>query len=164
MLLHQKADHLNVVEAPKTQREKHMAKSHISPNRATDKTIRAIDRKREHERRKMFHFAKEHAETLAKKVVQRLIDRNIIEVTATQKISESIEKQLQQIGGIEEFDFQMKIAPVRTLAQDPNMVSLYLTQYVIEDLIDHPDVNDVFGDDLDIYRAIDSIMRVLRPQ
>ena len=58
----------------------------------------------------------------------------------------------------------MKIAPIRTLVQDPNIVSLYLTQYVVEDLIDHPDVHDVFGDDRDVYRAIDSVLRVLREQ
>ena len=45
-----------------------MAKAHISANRATDKTIRAIDRKREQERRKMFHQAKDNAEALAAKI------------------------------------------------------------------------------------------------
>lgn len=112
----------------------------------------------------MFHHAKEHADVLAKKLVQRLIDRKIIEVTSVDNIRDSIEKQLRHLSSIDEFDFQMKIAPIRTLAQDPNMVSLYITQYVIEDLIDHPDMNDIFGEDLEIYRAVDSIMRVLRPQ
>jgi hypothetical protein len=42
-------------------------------------------------------------------------------------------------------------------------ISLFLTQYIIEDLIDHPKVQDVFGDDLDIYRAVDSILNKLRP-
>ncbi len=141
-----------------------MAKSHISPNRTTEKTIRAIDRKREQERRRMFHHAKEHAAPLATKVVQRLIERNIIDVTSITNITEAVENQLRLLASMEDFDFQLKVAPIRTLAQDPNMVSLYLTQYTIEDLIDHPNVNDVFGDDLDVYRAIDSVMRVLRPQ
>ena len=47
--------------------------------------------------------------------------------------------------------------------QDPNVVSLYFTQYVVEDLINHPDLQDVFGVDLDVYRAVDSVFRVLRP-
>ena len=141
-----------------------MAKAHISPNRATDRTIRAIDRKREQERKKMFQFARDHAQTLATKVVQRLIDAKIIEVTSVDNIQETFDKQLKKMGSIDEFDFQMKIAPIRSLAQDPNMVSLYLTQYIIEDLIDHPDLNDVFGEDIDIYRAVDSVMKVLRPQ
>ena len=42
-----------------------MAKIHISPNRTTDKTIRAIDRKREQERKQMFTHAKENAEAIA---------------------------------------------------------------------------------------------------
>lgn len=139
-----------------------MAKVHISANRATDKTIRAIDRKREQERRKMFHQAKENAEALAAKLVQRLIDKEIIETTSVQPIRECFEEQLKQLSYIDDFDLQMKVAPVRTLAQDPNIVSLYLTQYIVEDLINHPDIQDVFGDDLDVYLAVDSVFRVLR--
>jgi hypothetical protein len=58
----------------------------------------------------------------------------------------------------------MKLAPVRTLVQDPNIVSLCLTQFIVEDLVDHRDIQDIFGEDLDIYRAVDSITKVLRPQ
>lgn len=141
-----------------------MAKISISANRTTDKTIRAIDRKREQERRKMFHQAKEHAENFAAKLVQRLIDMEIIETTSVQSIRTVLEEQLKKLAYLEEFELQMKVAPVRTLVQDPNMVSLYFTQYIVEDLINHPDIQDVFGDDLDVYRAVDSIFKVLRPQ
>lgn len=141
-----------------------MAKVSISANRSTDKTIRAIDRKRERERRKMFRTAKEHAGPLTSRLVQRLIDREVIECSSVTNIQKSIEDQLQKLPHMDDFELQMKIAPLRTLVQDPNIVSLYLTQYIVEDLINHPDVLDVFGDDLDIYRAIDSVLRVLRPQ
>jgi len=141
-----------------------MAKVSISANRATDKTIRAIDRKRERERRKMFRTAKDHAEPLAVKLVQRLLDREIIEATSVTGIKKSFEDQLQKLMHLDDFELQMKIAPVRTLVQDPNIVSLCITQYVVEELINHPDIQDVFGDDLDIYRAIDSVLRVLREQ
>mgnify|MGYP001312396624 CR=1 FL=1 len=139
-----------------------MAKINISPNRTTDKTIRSIDRKRERERRKMFMRAKDHATEFARLLTQRLIDREIVETTSPAAIREAFENQLSKLGYIEEFELQMKIAPVRTVAQDPNVVSLYFTQYVVEDLINHPDVNDVYGDDLDVYRAVDSVFRVLR--
>ena len=141
-----------------------MAKVSISANRSTDKTIRAIDRKRERERRKMFRTARDHAEPLTSRLVQRLIDREVIECSSVTNIQKSIEDQLQKLPHIDDFDLQMKIAPLRTLVQDPNIVSLYLTQYIVEDLINHPDILDVLGDDLDIYRAIDSVLRVLRPQ
>ncbi len=139
-----------------------MAKAHISPNRATDKTIRAIDRKREQERKRMFRAVKEHADEFATRLTQRLIDRKVIEVEATQGISEKFRDHLLSLDRMDEFDFSHKIAPIRTVAQDPNVVSLYFTQYVIEDLVDHPAVLDVYGDDLDIYRAVDSVFRVLR--
>lgn len=139
-----------------------MAKVNISPNRTTDKTIRSIDRKREQERRKMFMKAKDHAPEFAAKLVQRLIDREIIETTSVIEVREAFENQLNKLGYLEEFELQMKIAPVRTLAQDPNVVSLYFTQYIVEELIEHPVIQDVFGDDLDIYLAVDSVFRVLR--
>jgi hypothetical protein len=140
-----------------------MAKVNISPNRTTDKTIRTIDRKRERERKKMFLRAKDHAPEFAAKLVQRLIDREIIETNSVSAIREAFENQLNQLGYLEDFDLQMKIAPVRTLAQDPNVVSLYFTQYIVEDLIENPAINDVFGDDLEVYRAVDSVFRILRP-
>ena len=140
-----------------------MAKVNISPNRTTDKTIRTIDRKRERERKKMFLRAKDHAPEFAAKLVQRLIDREIIETNSVTAVREAFENQLNQLGYLEDFDLQMKIAPVRTLAQDPNVVSLYFTQYIVEDLIENPAINDVFGDDLEVYRAVDSVFRILRP-
>ncbi len=141
-----------------------MAKAHVSHTRTTDKTIRAIDRKREQERRKMFILARDNSEVLATKLVQRLIDRNIIETTSVENIQQVFEKQLRKLIDIEEFDMQLKLAPVRTLVQDPNIISLYLTAFIIEDLIEHSDIQDIFGEDLDIYRSLDSVLKALRPK
>lgn len=110
----------------------------------------------------MFLRAKDHAQEFAAKLVQRLIDKEIIETNSVTAIKDAFESQLQKLGYIEEFELQMKIAPVRTIAQDPNVVSLYFTQYIVEDLIQNPAIQDVFGDDLDIYLAVDSVFRVLR--
>ena len=73
-----------------------------------------------------------------------------------------MEKQLKKMSDLDEFEFQYKIAPLRSLTPDPNFCSLFITQYVVEDLIEHPHIQDVFGDDLDIYRAVDSILSRLR--
>lgn len=139
-----------------------MAKAHISHNRTTEKTIRAIDRKREQERKRMFRAVREYSDEFASKLTQRLIDHKIIECDSVDTIREQIGEHLKGLERLDEFDLTHKIAPVRTIAQDPNVVSLYFTQYVIEDLIENPHVLDVFGDDLDIYRAVDSVFRVLR--
>lgn len=130
---------------------------------STDATIRAIDRKREQERRFMLSQAFKNAEEISTRLVQRLIDRHIIETTSEQAMRDLFSDQLRTLSNMEEFDIQFKIAPLRNLATDPNFISLFLTQYIIEDLIDHPKVQDVFGDDLDIYRAVDSILNKIRP-
>ncbi len=137
---------------------------HMNPSRSTNKTIDAIDRKRERERRFMLRKARENAQDLAIALVQRLLDEHIIEASSTQAIAESMERQLAGMSDMEEFDLQFKIAPLRTLTQDPNFVSLYITQYIIEDLIDHPAIQDVFGDDLDVYKAVDSVLSRIRPR
>jgi hypothetical protein len=130
---------------------------------STDATIRALDRKRELERRFMLSQAFKNAEEISTRLVQRLIDRHIIETTSDQAMRDLFTDQLRTLSNMEEFDIQFKIAPLRNLATDPNFISLFLTQYIIEDLINHPKVQDVFGDDLDIYRAVDSILNKIRP-
>ncbi len=140
-----------------------MAKAHISATNATDKTIRAIDRKRERERRFILKKAKENAEEFSARLTQRLIDRKIVETNSVQTLREVFTQQLQDLAGMDEFDIQMKVAPNRTLIPDPNIVSLYLTQYIIEDLINNAAIEDIFGEDIDVYRAVDSIFKVLRP-
>ena len=133
-------------------------------NSATDKTIRAIDRKREQERNYMLSMAYKNAEELATKLVQRLLDRHIIETSSDQALRELFADLLRKISNMEEFDIQFKIAPLRNLTNDPNFVSLFITQYIVEDLLNHPKVQDVFGDDLEIYTTVDSILSVIRPQ
>lgn len=141
-----------------------MAKAHISPNNATDKTIRSIDRKREQERRFMLQKARENADELAAKLVQRLIDKGIVETTSVQGLHDTFEEQLKKLANLDEFEIQLKVAPVRTLVPDPNIISLYLTQFIIEDLINHSAIQDIYGEDLEIYLTTDSIFKTLRPQ
>ncbi|MBC8208815.1 MAG: hypothetical protein H8E79_06575 [Desulfobulbaceae bacterium] len=141
-----------------------MAKMHINPNNTTDKTIRSIDRKREQERRFMVKKAKDNAEEFVAKLVQRLIDRELVETSSVIELREAFVNQLNQLSTLEEFDVQLKVAPIRTLVQDANIVSLFLTAYIIEDLINHHAILDIYGEDIEIYLAVDSVFKVLRPR
>ena len=123
----------------------------------------AIDRKREQERRYMLQQAFKNAEPLAAKLVQRLLDAKIIETTSESAIREVFENLLRKLSDMEEFDIQFKIAPVRQLVANPNFISLYLTQYITEDLIDHPKIQDIFGDDQEIYASVESVMKAVNP-
>jgi len=137
---------------------------HINPSNSTNKTIDAIDRKRERERRFILNKARENAPELAIRLVQRLIDEHIIETNDVQAIQEGVEKQLREPSDMDEFEIRLKIADIRTLVPDPNILSLYLTAYVIDDLIDHPSIQDIFGDDLDVYNTVESILGMIRPR
>jgi hypothetical protein len=136
----------------------------IFTSSSTDKTIRALDRKREQERSFMLSMAHKNSDELATKLVQRLLDRKIIETTSDQALREVFSEMLRNLSNMEEFDIQFKIAPLRGIVNDPNFISLYFTQYIIEDLLKHPKVLDVFGDDLEIYNAVESVLERLRPQ
>ncbi len=135
-----------------------------NPYRVDAQTSNSIDRKREQERRHMLQAAFKNNEELASRLVQRLLDKHIIETTSESAIREAFEKLLRRLAEIEEHDFNFKIAPIRSLVPNANIVSLYLTQYIIEDLIDHRDIEDVFGDETEIYQVVDSIMSSIRPQ
>lgn len=137
---------------------------HINPSNATNRTIDAIDRKRDRERMVLLKKARENSRELAVALVQRLLDQSILETNDVMAIQEAIDHQLRTMGDLEEFEMRYKIAPIRNLTQDPNIASLFITQYVIEDLLDHPKVQDIFGDDLDVYQAVDSILSAIRPR
>lgn len=131
-------------------------------NTAADRAIRSIDRKREQERRHMLHEAYQHADELAGKLFQCLLDEHIIETNSDRALKELFATQMKKISEMEEFEVNFKIAPLRGIVNDPNFLSLYFTQYIIEDLLDHPNVQDVFGDDATIYKAVDKVFSTIR--
>ncbi len=139
--------------------------SHYSSNpyKTDSKAGNAIDRKRERERYLMISKTQQEAERLSTLLVQRLIDKQILETTAVDSLRELFRNQMERLSRMEDFDIQFKIAPLRGLVPNPNFISLFLTQYIIEDLIDHPKVLDIFGDDEEIYQAVDSVMNSVRP-
>lgn len=134
-----------------------------NPHGAGNKTVNAIDRKRERERQYMLKKAYEMADDLALHLVQRLLDKKIIETHSVEEVRRTVSRELQKLQDMEEFDLQFKTAPLRQLTADPNFISLYMTQYIIEDLIEHPSIEDVYGDDTDIYKAVDSVFSRIRP-
>jgi len=140
-----------------------MAHYSSNPYRADSKVGNAIDRKRERERFLMLNKTRQEAENLSTLLVQRLIDKKILETSDVDALRDLVRKQMERLSDMEDFDIQFKIAPLRGLVPNPNFISLFLTQYIVEDLIDHPKVMDIFGDDEEIYHAVDSVMAAVRP-
>ena len=61
-------------------------------------------------------------------------------------------------------DLDYQIAPIRNLVPQPHIVSLYVTSFVIEQLIKHKDVVDIFGSDEEIYFTINEQVKKFLPQ
>ena len=134
----------------------------FNPYSADQRSSNAIDRKRERERHHMLEQAFKNADDLALRLTQRLIDNHIVETTSASDVRELFRNQLKKFSSMEDFDIQYKIAPLRNLVANPNFISLYLTQFIIEDLINNAKVQDVFGDDEEIYQSVESVLNALR--
>ena len=63
----------------------------------------------------------------------------------------------------EDFDVQYQIAPLRSLVRRPNFISLYITSFIIEKLINHRTIIDIYGTDEEIYQCVNSqVSRMIR--
>jgi hypothetical protein len=94
-------------------------------------------------------------------VAMKLIESGLIETVSKSSIENQIIRCLETLIKSEDFDVDYAVAPFRTLVANPNIASLYLTAFVVEKLIDHKDVIDVFGSDEDIYFCIHKQLTLL---
>jgi hypothetical protein len=57
-----------------------------------------------------------------------------------------------------EFDYKYFIAPIRDIVPRPNPISLYITQYILEVVLNDPNIIDVYGTDVDIYKVVNKVV------
>ena len=113
-----------------------------------------IESSKEHAKKQAIHKVKECIEPLSNAIAMKLIENNIIETTNKNELEEQINKCLEKLSHSDEFDIDYQIAPIRNIVPNPHIVSIYVTSFVIEKLINHKDVIDIFGSDEDIYLCI----------
>ena len=97
---------------------------------------------------------RQNIEDLAALIAIKLIEERLIETTSKADLQEQIQFALQTILDSEEFDIQFATANLRTLVPRPNFVSLYVTAFIVEKLIDHKCIVDIFGTDEEIYWGV----------
>ncbi|TYT75434.1 hypothetical protein [Desulfobotulus mexicanus] len=124
------------------------------PSNRESKILSRIESSKERERGQALHMVRNHADMLSNTVSMKLVENEIIETTNKNGLQAHIAKGLEKLGKMEDFDLDFKVAPYRQVVANPNVVSLYLTAFVIEDLIKNKDVVDVYGSDEDIYHCI----------
>jgi hypothetical protein len=126
--------------------------------RTHDKLIDKLERKEKRESIRRDRFFKFKLSEIHNKVSQALLLKRIIETENSQAISDLIMQGLNKAYKTSEFDFRYFIAPIRNIIPRPNPYALYLTQYILEVIINDPHVIDIYGTDLEIYKLIDGII------
>jgi hypothetical protein len=126
--------------------------------RIQDRLINRLERKEKRESFRRDRFFKFKLSEIHNKVSQSLLLDKIIETENPQTVSDLIMQGLTKAYKSNEFDFKYFIAPIRTVVPHPNPYALYLTQYILEVIINDPNVIDVYGTDLEIYKLIDNVI------
>lgn len=125
--------------------------------------ISKIESQKEHARKSAIIHLRDRIEPLSNAVAMKLVENNLVETTNKNSLEDQLRRCLEVLIHAEDIDVDYQVAPLRHLVQNPNIVSLYLTAFVIEKLIDHKDVVDIFGSDEDIYHCIDRQVEKLLP-
>ena len=129
------------------------------PSSRESTILSKIESSKEYERRQAINAVRDRMEPLANSISQRLVDSKLVETTSKNTLEEQIRGCLERLSRSDDFEVDYQVAPIRRLVPHPHIVSLYVTAFVIEKLIKHKDVVDIFGSDEDIYLCINREVR-----
>ncbi|MCB2226356.1 MAG: hypothetical protein KQH53_06720 [Desulfarculaceae bacterium] len=96
------------------------------------------------------------ADELAQKLAMKLVNANLIETSNQRDVEDQLAGALGSLLNAEDFDIQYAIANFRNLIPQANRISLYVTAFIIERLIDHRSVVDIYGTDEEIYAVVNT--------
>jgi hypothetical protein len=124
------------------------------PSTRESSILSKIESSKEHARRRALSGLRDSAELLANGVAMKLVESALVETTNKNILEEQILNCLETLAHADDFDVDYQSAPFRHIAPQPHVVTLYVTAFVIEKLINHKVVVDVFGSDEEIYQCI----------
>ncbi len=137
-----------------------MAKIFYTGNREA-KLLSKIESSKERERIKTISTIRDNVDSFSNKVAMKLIESDLVETVSKNSVENQIARCLDNLVKAEDFDIDYMVAPFRTLISNPNIASLYLTAFIVETLINHKDVIDIYGSDEDIYFCIQKELTAL---
>jgi hypothetical protein len=133
------------------------------PSSRESSILSKIESTKEHMRRLAISKVRDCAEPLANGIASKLVETDLVETTNKNALEEQLLKCLDKLGRLDDFEIDYQIAPFRNLVPQPQIVSLYVTAYVIEKLINHKDVVDIYGSDEEIYLTINQQVKKYMP-
>jgi hypothetical protein len=132
------------------------------PGHRESSLLSKIESSKEQARRRSLSAARDHIETLGNAISMKLVENNLVETNNKNTLEEQIVKCIDTLCRSDDFDVDYMVAPYRQLVKQPNVVSLYVTAYLLEKLIDHKCIVDIYGSDNDIYGCINTqVMKVI---
>jgi len=133
------------------------------PNARESAVISRLDHEKESQRFIAMNLLRQNLDSLSDKIATKLIEERLVDTTSKDDLENQINFALQNLLTAEDFDVQYHIANVRTLVPRPHFISLYVTAYVIEKLIDHRCIVEIYGTDEDIYHCVNKQVSKLIP-
>jgi hypothetical protein len=124
------------------------------PSNRESKILSQIESSKERARRMALTGIQDCLEPLSNAIASKLVETNLVETTNKNGLEEQVMKCLDKLSREDDFDIDYQNAPFRTIVPNPHVVSLYVTAFVIEQVIKLKDVVDIFGSDEEIYTCI----------
>ena len=133
------------------------------PSSRESSILSKIESTKEHMRRMAISRVRDCSEPLANAITSKLIEQQLVETTNQNSFEEQIKGCLDRLTRMDDFDVDYQIAPFRNLVPQPQIVSLFVTAFVIEKMIDHKDVVDIFGSDEELYFTVNKQVKKFLP-
>lgn len=130
----------------------------FNTGRVQDKLISKLERQEKQQAFQRDRFFKFKLSEIHNNLSQALLMEKIVETDNSAAFSDTLLKGLKNLLKTNEFDFKYFIAPIRNLVPRSNPISLYITQYILEVVINDPSVIDVYGTDQDIYQVVNRVI------
>ena len=102
-------------------------------------------------------------DALSNAIAMKLVENKLVETTNKNGLEEQVHQCLDKLTRAEDFDVDYQIAPFRALIPNPHVVSIYVTAFVIEQVINHRDTVDIYGSDEEIYFCINQQVKKYIP-
>ena len=133
------------------------------PSTRESSIISKIESSKEYARRKALQGLRDCLEPLANSIAMKLVEQNLVETTSKNVLEEQLTLCLEKLSRADDFDIDYAIAPFRNLVPQPHVVSTFVTAFVLEKLLNHKDVVDIYGSDEDIYLCINHQVKKYLP-
>jgi hypothetical protein len=130
-----------------------MAKVFRTSNRESS-ILSKIESSKEHARRMALKGIADCIDPLSNAIATKLVETNLVETNSKNSLEEQINNCLDKLQRADDFHIDYQVAPLRELIHNPHVVSIYVTSFVIESVINHKDTVDIFGSDEEIYLCI----------